>query len=118
MYLYGQSTESGQIGSAYVVFETRNASIVGALYMPHSSFDCFYGGVEANQLSMTVISSYDREVYPYSIAIQPDSAVVDASGSVSTNSFTLEGFHQIDTLGEMDQHVLGVCRAEYPDQAW
>ena len=115
-YLYGQSSEAGQIGSTYVVFETRNAMIVGALYMPYSSFDCFYGGIEANQLAMTVISSYDQEAYSYSIPIQPDSAVAAASGSASTNSLSLEGFHRIDTLDEMAQHVLGVCRAEYPDQ--
>ena len=114
-YLYGQSAEAGQIGSTYVVFETRDAKMVGALYMPYSSFDCFYGSVEATQLALTVVSSYDQEAYPYSIAIQGDSAVADASGAVSPNRLNLEGFHQIGALDEMAQHVLGVCRAEYPD---
>lgn len=117
-YLYGQSAEAGQIGSTYVVFETQDAKMVGALYMPYSSFDCFYGSVEATQLALTVVSSYDQEAYPYSIAIQRTSAVADVSGAVSTNQLNLEGFHQIGALDEMAQHVLGVCRAEYPDQVW
>lgn len=118
VYLYGQSPEAGQIGSAYIVFEARDAMVVGALYMPYSSFDCFYGDIEANQLAMTVIGSYDQEAYPYSIAIRQDSTVVDASGGGATNDLKLEGFHQIDVLGEVDQHVLGVCRAEHHDQVW
>ncbi len=118
MYLYGQASEAGQIGSTYIVFETRDAKMVGALYMPYSSFDCFYGSVEDTQLAMTVISSYDQEAYPYSIAIHRDSAVANASGFASDSNFNLEGFHQIDELDEMAQHVLGVCQAEYPDQVW
>ena len=118
VYLYGQSPEAGQIGSTYVVFETQGAMMVGALYMPYSSFDCFYGGVESNQLAMTVISSYEQEAYPYSIAILPESTVADASGGASMNSLKLEGLHQIDTLAEMDHQVLEVCRAEYHDQVW
>ena len=117
-YLYGQSSEAGQIGSTYIVFETRDAKMVGALYMPYSSFDCFYGSVESAQLAMTVISSYDQEAYPYSIAIHRDSAVADASGLASTSTLNLEGFHQINDIDEMSQHVLGVCRTEYPEQVW
>ena len=118
MYLYGQASEAGQIGSTYIVFETRDANMVGALYMPYSSFDCFYGSVEANQLAMTVISSYNQEAYPYSIAIHRDGAVADVSGAASASNLNLEGFHQIDGLDEMAQHVLGVCQTEYPDQVW
>ena len=42
VYLYGQSPEPEQVGSAYAVMEIVENRAVGAFYMPQSSFDCFY----------------------------------------------------------------------------
>lgn len=111
VYLYGQAQEPDQIGSAYLVFEVNDSQVVGAFYMPSSSFDCFYGEVETNQLMLTIVSSYEQESYPYAIALEENSNVA-AAGDAAIEPMTLEGYYHLDTVSENDQRILGMCRTE------
>ncbi|GAB4367103.1 MAG: hypothetical protein Kow00121_05140 [Elainellaceae cyanobacterium] len=111
VYLYGQSPEPDQIGSAYMVFEVDQGRVIGAFYMPRSSFDCFYGDVEADQLALTIVNSYEQTQYPYAIALEPNDSL--ATNSESAAPMGLEGFHSIDMLTENDQRILSTCQADY-----
>jgi hypothetical protein len=112
VYLYGQSPERDQINSAYLVFEVTQGQIVGAFYMPRSSFDCVYGDMKADQLALNVVDSYSREAYPYAVALQPTDSVAEI-GAGSAPPVTLEGMHRIDNINSNDQRILSTCKADH-----
>lgn len=112
VYLYGQSTQTEQIGSAYMVFEVKQGEVVGAFYMPRSSFDCFFGKFEADQLALTVVDSYEQTQHPYAVALEtPDPIAMAQGGTIAPVS--LEGFHRLDDVSANDQQILSTCKADY-----
>lgn len=117
VYLYGQATEPDQIGSGYVVFESRNQQVIGALYMPHSSFDCMYGSIAENELAMTVVNSYGEGEYPYAIARNQSAEIANSEGGAAPG-LQLAGMNHIADLGAMDQDVLATCVDRFQDQVW
>jgi hypothetical protein len=110
IYLYGQSPKRDQVNSTYLVFEVTRGQIMGAFYMPRSSFDCVYGNLQADQLALNVVDSYSRESYPYAVALQGGGAIADAQGSAPP--VTLEGMHRIDNISSNDQRILSTCKAD------
>lgn len=108
-YLYGESPEANQLGAGYMVFEASQGNIVGALYMPHSSFDCFRGRVQDGALAMTITNSYTQETYPYSVAVVTDDAI--ASATNVTAPLQLDGFHRLGEPSDNDLRMLEVCKA-------
>lgn len=117
-YLYGQSPEPNQLGSAYMVFEARNGLAVGAFYMPNSSFDCFYGSVQPTEMALTVVDSYSLEAFPYEVALESADAVANVDGSSASLELDIEGFHQLPELSESDHEILSVCQADVQEQVW
>lgn len=111
VYVYGQSTEPNQLGSEYLVFEVNQGQVVGGFYMPRSSFDCFYGSVEADKLALTVIDSYEQTRHPYAVALQTEGSIAQVGDA--TLPVGLEGYHRLDTLTDVDQQVLTTCRADH-----
>ncbi|MEL6776979.1 MAG: hypothetical protein AAFO06_06960 [Cyanobacteria bacterium J06597_16] len=110
-YLFGQSPEANQVGSAYAVFSVQNNNqIIGAFYHPHSSFDCFSGEVLSDQLAVNVIDSYDQTGHPYSVALRVEEALVAGAGA---GAYTLEGFHRISEVSQGDYDMLAVCQADF-----
>lgn len=110
VYLYGQSPERDQLGAAYLVFEVLDERVTGAFYMPHSSFDCFQGSFQNNQLALQIRDSYEENVYPFSIALQ-ESAIASSDGITPT--VALEGFHAIDAVDSNDQRILDTCKTDF-----
>ncbi|TVQ17520.1 MAG: hypothetical protein EA367_17450 [Leptolyngbya sp. DLM2.Bin15] len=115
VYLYGQSSEPEQVGSAYMVFESRSDRLVGAFYMPHSSFDCFYGSAEPDQLALMVVDSYEQGIHSFDVALQSNSNVASSVGGAIA-PIALEGFQPVATLSENDYRILEVCQSQYGDQ--
>lgn len=117
-YLFGQSAEPDQIGHGYIAVESNGQDLYGALYFPGSSFDCFYGQVQGNALAMTIIDSYSEEAYPYSIALEPQSAIATEALGTTPVPLNLHGFHALNNLTDNDRRMLEVCRAEVaPEQS-
>jgi len=115
-YLFGQVPQRDQLGQGYIVLESTDEQVFGALYYPSSSFDCFQGQVEAGQLAMTVTNSYTQETYPFSIALASDTSVA-ATTPDSLTPLNLEGFYQISSITENDLRLLNTCRAAiFPEQ--
>ncbi len=110
VYVYGQSPEPETMGSEYLVFEVNQGEVVGGFYMPRSSFDCFEGKVEADRLALTVIDSYDRSPHDYAVALAASAPVASTNGAAV--SFGLQGYHRLDGLSELDQHILTTCKAD------
>ncbi len=112
VYLYGQSPEPEQLGAAYMVFEVKQGDVVGAFYMPRSSFDCFFGNFEADRLALTVVDSYEQTQHPYAIALDTSSSVAMAGGETIA-PVGLEGFQRIDELSANDQRILSTCKTDH-----
>ncbi|MGV0023619.1 hypothetical protein [Phormidesmis priestleyi] len=113
VYLYGQSAQPEQVGRAYFVFEVKQGKVLGAFYMPRSSFDCAYGTFEAEQVALTVIDSYEKTRHPYAIALQK-TANVATTGNPALTQISLEGFQPLKKLSATDQRILNVCKQNYP----
>lgn len=111
VHVFGQSPAADQLNSAYMVFEVNAGQVIGAFYMPQSSFDCFRGEVRSEQLALTVTDSYGQTRYPYSVALQQSATVASAGSTMA--SFRPVGFHPIETLSDTDQRILNACRATY-----
>ena len=119
IYLYGQSPELNRVGQIYMVFESRGQKVIGALYMPESEFDCFYGAPDrGNELALTVVNSYDRMTHDFALAIAPEYPVASRSDRLTGQQFALEGFHAIAHLSEIERRILGTCKQNYQQQIW
>jgi hypothetical protein len=115
VYLYGQSAQPDQLGQGYFVFEAKQGHVVGALYMPRSSFDCTSGKFQGDQLALTVVNSYDRTTNPFEIALEKTSNVA-AQGNPAFQDIRLEGFQRINKVSENDYRILKVCKADLQKQ--
>ena len=111
VYLYGESSQPEQIGQAYMVFEVHQGQLTGAFYMPRSSFDCFSGVAQGNQLNLNITESYSQQTYSHTIGFN-NSSVVAAVGrqGADKNNLTLDGFQRLPNLSANDQRILNECK--------
>jgi hypothetical protein len=111
VYLYGQSQKPNELGQAYFVFEVKQGNVMGALYMPQSSFDCATGQFQQRNLALKVRDTYDKTVSPYTIATTQTTKV--ASQQTTAVPVGLEGFHRLDRVSPNDLRLLQTCRQVY-----
>lgn len=112
-YLYGEAPEPEQIGSAYMVFQVTKGKVVGAFYMPRSSFDCFSGSFEPGKLALNVVDTYEKTTHPYAIALEQNSTVASSSNKPAVTEIGLQGFQRLAKVSANDQRILGMCRANF-----
>jgi hypothetical protein len=112
-YLYGEAPEPEQIGSAYMVFQVTKGKVVGAFYMPRSSFDCFSGRFEPGKLALSVVDTYEQTTHPYAIALEQNSTVASNSNQPAVAEIGLQGFQRLAKVSTNDQRILGMCRANF-----
>lgn len=98
IYLYGQSPVSEQILNEYFVFEIRNDKVIGAFYLPHSSFYCFYGTQKLGELDVTVVDSYDNYQSPYNV--------------------NLQDYYPLTKPSENDMRIWEICQDNYQHLVW
>lgn len=108
-YLFGQAETLDQIGAGYAVFSVKDNQVVGAVYQPRSSFDCFSGQISPSELSMNIVDSYSQTTYPYEIAVTLDNSLVAGHAA---GAYTLDGFYQFDELSSADREMLATCKAD------
>lgn len=111
-YLYGQAPKPDRLGQGYFVFQVTKGNVVGALYMPRSSFDCASGRFQGSELALTVVNSYDRMTNPYSIALDRSSTVASNSKNPTLRPVQLEGFYPIQPVSQNDLRMLNLCKSE------
>lgn len=111
VYLYGETQQPNQIGAAYMVMQVDGDRVVGALYMPRSSFDCFQGAIQGEQLDLTVVNSYDQSTHSYSLAVQNESYIASIDDPVSAPA-RLNGMYNLPEVSETDQRILETCKSD------
>ncbi|WP_080807659.1 hypothetical protein [Halomicronema hongdechloris] len=109
VYLYGQSPTPEELGVGYMVMEAVDQQVIGAFYMPHSSFDCFQGRVDGNELALTITNSYTQETYPYAISLVSNDAI--ASTGEGLEPLSLEGLYRLAQPSDNDMRILATCKA-------
>ena len=95
IYLFGQSKQPDQIQNEYFVFELKNGKVIGAFYLPHSAFYCFYGIYQQDSLQVKVIDSYDNRA------------------SDSDYTVYLKQYYQISHISDNDFRILNTCQTNY-----
>ncbi len=91
IYLYGSHQQPEQTQTEYFVFKVHNQQVIGAFYMPQSSFDCFRGDLKAKALELTVMS-YEQQAYKHSV--------------------NLNAYHSIDQVSNNDHRMIETCQAD------
>ena len=110
VYFYGSQPQPDAIGAAYMVFEAKNSNVVGALYMPQSSFDCFEGHLTGQELALQITNSYTQEVYAYAIALVSDKNPVAATNP-GLAPLQLDGFFDLGTPRATENDILATCQS-------
>jgi hypothetical protein len=110
-YLYGESSTPNQVGATYMVLDVRDRQVVGAFYAPSSSFDCFRGKVQPNQLALNIADSYNRTSYPYSVALQ--NSQVASINQPEKAPVELRGYHRLQSISQDDYKLLSTCQSRY-----
>jgi hypothetical protein len=112
IYLYGQSQKPDEIGKGYFVFESKKGHVVGALYMPNSSFDCAAGSFKDDKLALDVTNSYDHTTNAFNIDLERTATVAFSTVNSPVREVGLEGFHKLSTISENDRRILNVCKTD------
>lgn len=89
-YLYGESPRPDDVHQGYVLFEVKNSQVTGALFMPHSSFDCFQGTLNHTTLDLVVEDSYEAFSYPVSL--------------------DLHQYYALPQVDSVQREMLGICQ--------
>jgi len=123
IYLYGQSPKPEQVGQEYMVFEVRGGKVIGAFYLPHSEFSCFYGTLQSGSLALMVANGPDTNPSEDSIAAQNSQQVATASDkpqigngynqTAYSYSVALQDYHQLASVSSNDQQILRTCKNNY-----
>jgi hypothetical protein len=117
VYLFGETNQPNQLGQAYFVFEVTQGKVLGALYMPQSSFDCAHGSFKYQQLALKVQDAYDRTASDYAIGLERG-ATVASTNLNGMGQVGLAGFQKIDKVSQNDMQLLNACKATYQAKAW
>ena len=89
IHLFGQARTPDQVQTEYLVFKITRNRVIGAFFMPSSSFDCFSGTKEASKLNLKVIESYEQQTYDHSV--------------------NLNQYHPIKQISNNDLRILDMC---------
>lgn len=114
LYFFGAADHPDEIGHAYMVFEADNSNIVGAIFMPQSSFDCFRGQVVGNELALQITNSYTQEVHDYPIALATDRDPIATVGSPQL-PLELSGFYDLGAPRAAEAELLATCQSSYTE---
>ena len=109
-YLYGESDQPSQTGATYFVFDVKEGNVKGAVYSPNSNFDCVYGRFENDQLSLNIISTYEKTVNPFAIALDRTSLIASSTNAPMIQ-VGLRGLKSVGTLSDLDRRILATCSA-------
>jgi hypothetical protein len=118
VYLYGQTSEPNQLGQSYFVFEVTQGKVLGALYMPQSSFDCAHGSFQADQLALRVRDSYAQSASNYAIGLNRTAKVAATRDLPGILPVGLTGFQRVEQVGKDDLQLLKTCKATYQAKVW
>ena len=110
VYLYGQQPVADQPGVAYFVFESQGADVVGAFFMPASSFDCVQGQITHRQMTLTVKDSYSQATHAHTLPLNsPQINIASEAGAISMPP-NIADFHPLPVRPQ-DRRLLATCQS-------
>jgi hypothetical protein len=108
-YLYGESAQTGTIGSVYFVFQVEADNLYGAIYQPSSSFDCVQGEVAEEYLHLTFKDTDLQTAGSYVVALtQADTTL--ASNRSMQGQPGIMGMQPLNSLSNLDRNLLDTCQ--------
>ncbi len=113
-YLFGESSEPGQLGKEYMVFEVNEGRMVGGFYSPSSDFSCFTGNIKDDVMSLAVEDADLQSTSTISVQLYLSNEVAARSELLLPfeSALGLQGTYRIPELDRTSQVVLDTCRAE------
>lgn len=113
IHFFGEASEREQLGSTYMIFEVQDAEVLGAVFSPHSSYSCFEGRFNNNQLALRVDDPYSDDVYLHEIALE-QTAIIAASSELKSIDLQLglEGMTALNDIQAQEQSLLASCKTE------
>ncbi|BAY26656.1 hypothetical protein NIES2100_64720 [Calothrix sp. NIES-2100] len=114
VYLYGQSPKPNQLGQGYIIFEKRQATVKGAMYMPNSEFSCFQGTMDrSGELAMTVKATSDDTSTNQVATTNTIPSINDDEFSSYAYSVALQDYHQLKSVSANDKRMLQMCNQAF-----
>ncbi|MDZ8227766.1 hypothetical protein [Nostoc sp. ChiVER01] len=114
IYLYGQSPKSNQLGQGYIIFQKQQNKVTGALFMPHSEFNCFQGTLNpSGELAMTVNSSSNEASTTQSNQVASSNRLPQVSEDEFSSypySLALQDFYHLSSITASDRRTLQMCK--------
>ncbi|WP_375506328.1 hypothetical protein [uncultured Nostoc sp.] len=114
IYLYGQSPKSNQLGQGYIIFQKQQDKVTGALFMPHSEFNCFQGTLNrSGELAMTVNSSSNEASTTQSNQVAASNRLPQVSEDELSSypySVALQDFYHLSSITASDRRTLQMCK--------
>ncbi len=120
IYLYGKSSQPGEIGKEYLVFQANQGRVVGALYMPNSEYSCFSGTFNSKQLDLTVANAYNQTAMAHTVARSQPTQLA-AVGTINLentydslsypHTVQLDGYQPISRISDNDKQILNSCQS-------
>lgn len=89
VHLFGKAREPGKFQTEYMIFKAKRNRVIGAFFMPSSSFDCFAGNLKSGQLTLSIVESYEQQTYEHSV--------------------NLNQYYAIKQINTNDMRILDVC---------
>lgn len=112
VYLYGQSSQPGQMGQGYIVFQKQQTNVVGALYIPGSEFNCFYGTINpSGQLAMTVKGFAGDSSLTQVAANNTIPRLDEDQPTTYSHTVALQDYYQLNSVSAKDHQILNMCKA-------
>jgi len=114
VHFFGESSDREQLGNTYMIFEVEDSKVLGAIYAPHSTYSCFEGRFNNNQLALRIDDPYGDDVYLHEIALEQQATTIAASSELSSVDMQmgLEGMAAISEIQAQEKGFLASCKAE------
>lgn len=114
VFLYGSSSQPGQFGKGYIIFEKRGGKVIGGMYMPASEFNCFQGTLDrSGEIAMSV-KGYAGDANLNQVASRDRlSRANDSEPSNYAYSVALQNYSQVAMVSNDDRRILKACKANF-----
>jgi hypothetical protein len=111
IYLYGESDRPDIIGKEYIILEKIGTKTIGAFYLPRSEFSCFYGQFKGSRLNVTLIDTFDRQKYNFSLGINPNGLTASKQPMMGEPTY-----QPLDKISNNDRQILTACKLKLQNQ--
>jgi hypothetical protein len=111
VYLYGESDRPEVVGKEYIIFETIGNKTIGAFYLPQSEFSCFYGQFKGSRLNVTLIDTFDRQKYNFTLALNPNGLTASKQPMMGEPTY-----QPLGKISNNDRQILNTCKLQLQNQ--